>query len=182
MKQAIPWTFAALLAMALVGVYVRMQGVIQTKDAALQAAEAKFQTLVTESTAKLQAAQQRVETANQRSQQVATEAASQLQSLTTEANSKLQAANLPEVPVTMTFRKAMLGSGSVVTIRNTSGQSIAIAITAARPEAGQQRTFRGVIDAQQVKEIGHAEGWAFVKGDVVQVAMPNHKPKMMALN
>jgi hypothetical protein len=54
------------------------------------------------------------------------------------ANSKIRAASLPEAPLAMSFRKSLLGSGSVASIKNTSNQSIAVTITAIRPAANER--------------------------------------------
>jgi hypothetical protein len=193
MNKAVPWTVAAVFAAAAIGVYGHSQGIIKAKDAELQAAEAKYQILVNESSSKTRDAEARIAAAHDEAKRITTqantqldalaiEAKAQLGALASEANAKIQAANLPEVPVAVAFRKAMLGSGSVATIKNTSPQPIAVTITTARPSDSQQRRFRVVIDGQQLKEIGHAEGWAFVKGDVLQVSLADHKAKQIAFN
>jgi uncharacterized iron-regulated protein len=182
MKQAVPWIVAGVFALATLGLYVQSQNVIKSKDVELQAAEAKYQSLVNESSAKARDAEARIEAAHTEAKRIATQANTQLDALAIEANAKIQAASLPEVPVAVSFRKAMLGSGSVATVKNISAQSIAVTITAARPNANEQRSFQQVIDGQQTTEIGHVEGWAFVKGDVVQVSLANHKAKRFSYN
>lgn len=182
MNQSVPWAVAGAFALATLVMYGHSQGVIKAKDAELQAAEAKYQTLVNESSAKAREAEARIEAERTEAKRVATQANTQIDALANEANAKIQAASLPEVPVAVSFRKAMLGSGSVAVIKNTSAQPVAVTITTARPNDNQQRRFRLVIDGQQFKEIGHAEGWAFVRGDVLQVSLANHKPKQFEYN
>jgi hypothetical protein len=182
MNQQISWAFAGTFALATVVTYGHSQGVIKAKDAELVAAEAKYQTLVNESSAKSRDAEAQIAAERNEAKRIATQANTQLDALAKEANAKIQAASLPEVPVAVSFRKAMLGSGSVAAIKNTSAQPVAVTITTARPSDNQQRRFQMVIDGQQFKEIGHAEGWSFVRGDVLQVSLANHKPKQVDFN
>ncbi|HMK59925.1 MAG TPA: hypothetical protein VK452_02125 [Dissulfurispiraceae bacterium] len=103
------------------------------------------------------------------------DASAKMQALAAQANQKIQLANLPEVKVKVSFRKAFFSSGDVAQINNISNQSIAINADVERPAAGQKKTFTLTTDPGRVKEIGEREGWAFVSGDVVTISQPEHK-------
>ncbi len=90
-------------------------------------------------------------------------------------------ANQPEVSVTVTFRKALFGSGSVAAITNISTESIPVAVISSRPSMNQQQRFDLVIDPNRFKEIGDREGWAFIPGDVIKISQPDHKPRAVRL-
>lgn len=166
--------------MALVAVSVHFNGVIATKDAELQAANEKNSSLVAQASSQLRAADDKINAANEKLQQVATEARTRIQALASEANEKLQAANQPEPTVLVSFRKAFLGSGGVATIKNTSSQPIAVSLVAERSSTSQRRPFDLTIDGGLVKEIGEREGWAFLAGDTLKVSQPGHKPLSFA--
>ena len=190
MNKILPWVVAAALAVALLVVSVHYNAVVAAKDAELQAVNAvvaakgaelqaandKISSLVAQADAQLKAANERVSAANEKLQQVATEARTRIQAVAAEANERLQAANQPEPTVLVSFRKAFLGSGSVATIRNTSSQPISVSLVAERAATSQRRPFELIIDGGLVKEIGEREGWAFLAGDTLKVSQPGHKP------
>lgn len=84
------------------------------------------------------------------------------------------AAKALEMPVTATFRQALLGSGYVLSLQNKSAQALRVSVTVS--DASKQRTkvFDMVLDAitqtGASKEIGHLEGWTFLTGDYVEIA------------
>lgn len=111
----------------------------------------------------------------QRYNQLLVDANSKIALLTEEANKKIQLANRPEIPVNVSFRKALLSSGGVASFRNRSSRSIAVTATIERPSSGQSRIFDLTLDPAHTKEIGEREGWAFVSGDTVTLTEPEHK-------
>lgn len=175
MNKLLPWLTSIALAIALATVHVHYKSVIAAKDAELLTANEQNASLVAEANSKLKDAGEKVNAANEKLQQVSSEARARLQALATEANEKLQAANQPEPTVLVSFRKAFLGSGGVATLKNSSPQPISVSLVASRSATNQQRQFDLVIDAAMFKEIGEREGWAFLSGDTLQVAQPSHK-------
>jgi hypothetical protein len=85
-----------------------------------------------------------------------------------------------EMAIAVGFRKAMLGSGYVLTLQNKTPKPLALNVTVADATRQKNQQFRVVVDggttmgasfnAAPAKEIGHREGWAFAKGDAVEVA------------
>ena len=120
--------------------------------------------------------------ASRKMQEVSSQADARAKAIADEASERLKEASLPEVTVLVGFRKGVLSSGSVAIVRNVSSTAISLALTAMRPNANRRKIFRFVVDPNAAKEIGEQEGWAFVKGDVLKVEQPGHKPKIWALN
>ena len=163
MKIQTSWVVSVLLLVGLIGAVFYFQGVIQDKDAQIQSLTQKYNSLVANSNEKIAAANAR------------------LHALADEANSKLAVANLPQVSIAVSFRKALLSSGNVAVIRNIAAQSIPASLAVNRPSTGQQKLFELVFDAGQVKEIGEREGWAFLPGDTILISQPEHKSLTVTL-
>ena len=97
------------------------------------------------------------------------------------ADRMVAAASLPEATIDVAFRTAMMGSGSVAVISNTSDEAIPVTVLITRESTGQTKNYDFVMNAKSGREIGHMEGWAFVSGDVVAVSQPKHKTKKTIL-
>jgi hypothetical protein len=142
MKNISGWV-SIILGLTLVGTVFFFQSELVQRDAEISKLKEQYNQLIKDTNDKLQEA-------NQRQNEIVEE-----------ANKKLQSANQPEVPVTVGFRGAFFGSGSVAHITNQSNQSIAVK----------------VIDGGMSKEIGEQEGWAFVSGDTVTIEQAGHKSR-----
>ena len=86
------------------------------------------------------------------------------------------------MPISASFRKALLGEGYVLTLQNKSPKTLSLGITASDTGLQKSKTFRVVLDAvtpspagvgvyamPMNKEIGYREGWTFVSGDSVEI-------------
>lgn len=175
MKKFAPWILAVILSTLSVSMYVYYKGIIEGKDAEIKSLTDKNSALVADANAKLKEAGEQIRSANARAQEIASDANSKIQALAADANQKIQAANQPEPTVSISFRKALLGSGNVAVIKNTSSQSISLSLAISRPSTNQQNTLDVVLDPARPKEIGHREGWAFILGDSIVVSQPGHK-------
>lgn len=171
-SKYLPWGLSAVLAISLGTVLVNSSQTIAKKDAEIAALQQQNVDLANEANTKLGKLK---EEANEKLKQFADEATAKVQQLANEANTQLQAANQPEVEVLVSFRKAMLHSGSVATIKNTSGQSIAISVNIERASSGGSRAYEMTLDSGKVKEIGEREGWAFIPGDRITISQSGHK-------
>jgi len=92
-----------------------------------------------------------------------------------EANQRIQSASQPEVEATVSFRKALLYSGSVVVITNRSNQTIALQADIERPSSSQTKSLTITLDPASSKEIGEREGWAFIPQDQITLSQAGHK-------
>jgi hypothetical protein len=158
-SKYLPWVLSAVLAVLWGSSWSDSKTAIEKKDAEIATLQQQYQRLV-----------------NDANKQVA-EANTKIQQLADEANTKIQLANQPEIPVRVSFRKALLSSGNVASFNNISGQIIAVAINVSRA-SGQGNSFEMTLDPGMTKEIGEREGWAFIAGDTITVTQPEHKSKM----
>jgi hypothetical protein len=175
MNKLLPWLISAVLAITVISLHVHYTKIVAAKDLEIQAADEKNSLLVAQANNKLKEAGEKVNAANEKLKQVANEAREKMQALSQEANEKIQAANQPEPTVSVNFRKALLNSGGVATLKSTAPQTIALTVVATRPATSQQKQFDLVVDSGQVKEIGEREGWAFLSGDTLKISQPSHK-------
>jgi len=83
---------------------------------------------------------------------------------------------MPDLPVKVSTRKAMLGSGLVAQIRNFSGAELALAVTASSSATSQFKKFQIVVPAGGAIEIGHSEGWPFTTGDELLITENGYRP------
>lgn len=90
-------------------------------------------------------------------------------------------ARLPEMPIEITYRKALMGPGLVVAFKNRSTRSLSVAATFTNPTLRQEKAFRVDIPANGVTEFGHREGWAFASGDSIKVVHNEYKPLNVSL-
>jgi hypothetical protein len=78
-----------------------------------------------------------------------------------------QRAVKPDMPIRVSIREALMGSGLVAQFANNSNRYIAVVATFTNPTTNQYVTTRIDISPNKTKEIGHLEGWAFSSGDEI---------------
>jgi hypothetical protein len=108
-----------------------------------------------------QALQAALDTANQRIEQ---------------ANAALREASKRDLPVSVTFRPALLGSGLVATFKNNSSRTLEVAAVFSSPNTGQQRQANLVLPSSGVQEIGHSDGWPFTSGQHITLTNTDFRP------
>jgi septal ring factor EnvC (AmiA/AmiB activator) len=86
------------------------------------------------------------------------------------------AAKAREMPVSVGFRDALLGSGRVLIMHNKTGKPLSLIVTAMDATSKKTKTFRIVVDGGLSRELGYAEGWAFASGDSVELACAGYDP------
>lgn len=167
------WEYASLVAsvvavVALAAAYWWHQQVIQlTGD--LAAANGQLQTL-----------QQQLAAANNQSISLQQEVTQQDADLRRQSN-VIQAEAKPDLPLSIGFRKAFLGPGLVMELRNNSGAQLEIAAAFTSPATGltQQRSI--VLPSNVVMQFGSAQGWAFVAGQRITFRNVNYRPAEVAV-
>ena len=83
--------------------------------------------------------------------------------------------NLPVLPIEVKFRNAILGSGMVLQVQNTSSKPLMILVTLSNPTTQQKKVSRLDILPNSAGEIGHMEGWILASGDQIEVSNANFK-------
>jgi hypothetical protein len=101
-------------------------------------------------------------------------AAEQQQLQTTQA--KLTAETRPDLPVSLSFRKALLNAGLVGVFRNTSGKELEFTLDLESPATGRHVHRAIVLDPNGFFEIGAKEGWLFAPGQRIMLNNPEYRP------
>jgi hypothetical protein len=85
-----------------------------------------------------------------------------------------------ELPINVTQRKAITGSGQVVHIESISSKTLPVKVTLINPTFGKTNVFDLTIDPARItpstKEIGHLEGWAGAPGDLIMLESQGFDP------
>jgi hypothetical protein len=92
----------------------------------------------------------------------------------TEAN--LAAEARPDLPINLSFRKALLNPGLVAVLRNTSSRELEITLDVESSVSGQRIRRAVVINPNGVWEFGAQEGWPFAPGQRVTLNNPAYRP------
>jgi hypothetical protein len=74
-----------------------------------------------------------------------------------------------QLPVQVTYRKALLGNGYVLALHNRTRESLALNVTLTNPTFNRTKTYSVVVDAGAIQEIGYLQGWTFTAGDQIEV-------------
>ena len=74
----------------------------------------------------------------------------------------------PELPVSVSFRNAILGSGLVAQFKNNSGAALEVVLTLRRPATNTYQSEVLELRSTGVTEIGPLEGWTFVAGQDIE--------------
>jgi hypothetical protein len=107
----------------------------------------------------------------------------QVAALTQAANAQIQKGNevqkalaLPDLPLRVNMRKALMGAGEVAQLQNFGGRELVVAVVAHSPATNQSREWRLVIAPGTAQELGHKEGWAFASGDELSITDTAFRP------
>lgn len=77
--------------------------------------------------------------------------------------------SLPILPLEVATRAAMMGSGEVLMLKNTSNSSLIALVTLKNPTTKEEKSFQVDIPAGEKSEIGHMEGWTVAAGDEITI-------------
>jgi hypothetical protein len=81
----------------------------------------------------------------------------------------------PELPISVSFRPAILGQGLVAQFRNNSGAALEVELTLNRPATNTYQ--REVLELPAgLTEIGPLQNWTFVPGQQVKLANVSFRP------
>jgi hypothetical protein len=101
----------------------------------------------------------------------------QLEASNTRMQQQLRDASMPELPVAVGFRGALLGPGRVVRVENLAGTDIAVQAQVIDAASHHERDFTWSINRGFTAEFGHAQGYAFEPGDQLTLAHDGFKSK-----
>lgn len=78
------------------------------------------------------------------------------------------------MPVSVTFRKALVGHGMVAQLHNNSGALLRLNVTISSKSSGKSKQFEFVAPVGQKMEIGVLEGWDLIPGDEMTITHPDY--------
>lgn len=92
-----------------------------------------------------------------------------------------QRAAKPNMPIRVSTRDALTGSGLVAQFTNSSDRYIAVVATFTNPTTNQSLRARVDISPNDTKEIGHLEGWAFASGDEILLEHSDYRSSLITV-
>lgn len=82
----------------------------------------------------------------------------------------------PPLPVQITFRDPIFGTGRVMQILNKSGKSLEFVFVWKSKTTGKKTSWKSTMaDSALRGEFGHMEGYPFASGDTVTISHPDYK-------
>ena len=75
----------------------------------------------------------------------------------------------PAMPVSVSFRKAVLDNSIVARIHNNSDATMKIVVEVSSRTTGESKKAELVIGGKTMSEVGWAEGWRFVSGESIRI-------------
>lgn len=82
----------------------------------------------------------------------------------------------PDMPVSISFRSAMMGPGLVAIISTTIKKPLPVIATFSNPSLGRTKKMELHLSANSSTEIGHAEGVILESGDTITIENKNFSP------
>lgn len=83
--------------------------------------------------------------------------------------------SLPLLPVDVSVRDAIIGSGKVVQVKNNASGTLMVVLLLNNPTTKQEKSFRLDIPSGGIREIGHLEGWVVASGDDIEIRNDAYK-------
>jgi len=82
----------------------------------------------------------------------------------------------PDLPVSVSFRAALMGSGLVAIFKNNGTKAIEVAAEFTSTATGTKRSANLVLEPNLARQIGHAEGWPFAAGQHIRLTNNQFRP------
>jgi multidrug efflux pump subunit AcrA (membrane-fusion protein) len=96
------------------------------------------------------------------------------------APQKPAAANSSHMPLSATFRTALIGSGQqALVIQNTSNDTLSVNVKFTNPGSGANKEYRLALDGGAVKELGSLGAWILATGDKIEIESAGYDPIVM---
>ena len=99
---------------------------------------------------------------------------SQLQAENAQLRARLE--RKPEIPLTMSVRKALTGPGYVAVFNTTTKSPVSAIATLNSKSLGTTKRFELHVNPTVASELGHLEGAVIEEGDTITVENQSHSP------
>lgn len=83
----------------------------------------------------------------------------------------------PDMPVSVSFRPALLDNSLVARFRNKSDRHLTVVVKFENRTLNQQMSSYIVLGPRETKEIGWLEGWAFMSGEYITMSHEDYSTK-----
>jgi hypothetical protein len=93
----------------------------------------------------------------------------------------VQRASMPQLPVSLRVREAILGHGEVVRVQNFADFDLAVQARIVDAASHRVRNLTWNIDRGRSAEFGHLEGYTFEPGDQITLAHDRFKARTWIL-
>lgn len=98
----------------------------------------------------------------------------ELQALNSQLKAEIE--KKPELPVTVSFRQAMMGPGNVAIFSTTIKSPVSILVTLHSSALGTTKQFELHLESSHSTELGHIEGAVIENGDTITIENQNYSP------
>lgn len=88
----------------------------------------------------------------------------------------------PELPITVSFREAMMGPGNVAIFNTTIKSPVPILVTLHSSAFGTDKRFELHLEPSHSTELGHMEGAVIENGDTITIENQNYAPHSFKVN
>jgi Zn finger protein HypA/HybF involved in hydrogenase expression len=89
---------------------------------------------------------------------------------------RLAAESRPDLPVRISFRRALLGQGEVGTFQNLSDRVLEITLDVISPATGASMHRSYVLNPRGMIQVGPLERWPFAPGQKIELTNPGFRP------
>jgi hypothetical protein len=84
-------------------------------------------------------------------------------------------AAMAALPVSVSFRRSLVGQGIVAQFRNLAKGSLTLTARFTNPATAESRLFTFTISEGGLKEFGYVEGWVFASGHRIELSGPGYQ-------
>jgi len=89
--------------------------------------------------------------------------------------------SVPDLPVEVSFRRAMMDDSTVAGFTNFSERTLSLEVKLINPNLNAERELRLVLHPGQYTEIGWLDGWAFVRDEQICLTHPEFQTKYVTV-
>lgn len=106
----------------------------------------------------------------------------QLSAAVAQQAATIQAEAKPDLPLSVGFRRALIGTGRVLVLRNNSASDLDLAVIVRSDATGLVQRRELDVPANRVIQLGPAQGWSFAPGQRVVFRNVGFRPGVITVN
>lgn len=86
------------------------------------------------------------------------------------------AANSKEMPLSVSFRKPLVGDGKAVVLQNTSSNTLSVNVKFTDPTSSTNQVYHLMLNGGAIKELGSVGAWKLAPGDKIEIESADYTP------